>query len=237
MEKVRRRCGGRAGMRRRRFGCRWRVACRWWRGGGGWRGRFWWGGGGGAGGRGGWGGRWWGGGGQGRGRFALGGGGSRGGTAVVSHHLGDLDDHAAYRAFERDIGLYEELFDIRPRYVVHDMHPDYASTGYARRRAAAEGLGIIEVQHHHAHMASCMAEHNLTGPVIGVSFDGTGWGTDGAIWGGEFLVGDYRRFTRAAHLRYAALPGGEAAVREPWRMALAYWMDARAACPSVPELP
>lgn len=161
-------------------------------------------------------------GGQFKGVFALG----RGRRAFVSHHLGDLDHLEAYQAFERDIGLYEDLFDIRPERIVHDLHPDYASTAYAVRRATAEGTPRLAVQHHHAHMASCMAEHGLDEPVIGVSLDGTGYGTDGAIWGGEFLVGDYRRWRRATHLRYIRMPGGDRAVHEPWRMAVAHLADA-----------
>jgi hydrogenase maturation protein HypF len=170
-------------------------------------------------------------GGQLKGTFALG----RGGHAFLSHHLGDLDHYDAYRAFVRDVGLYEQLFAIRPQVLAHDLHPDYASTRYARQRNGAKaegqpcpdaGVRLLAVQHHHAHMASCMAEHGLLEPVIGVSFDGTGYGTDGAIWGGEFLVGDYRQFRRAAHLRYVGMPGGDQAIREPWRMALAHLVDA-----------
>jgi hydrogenase maturation protein HypF len=148
------------------------------------------------------------------------------GRAILSHHLGDLDELEAYRAFERDVALYEQLFSISPQCIAHDLHPDYASTRYALRRGSEEGLRLIAVQHHHAHMASCMAEHGLQGPVIGVSLDGTGFGTDGAIWGGEFLVGDYRQFRRAAHLRYVGMPGGERTVRQPWRMAVAHLRDA-----------
>jgi hydrogenase maturation protein HypF len=154
--------------------------------------------------------------------FALG----RDNQAFLSQHMGDLDYYDAYCAFVRDIGLYEQLFAIRPAWLVHDMHPDYASTAYARERAAREGIGLLSVQHHHAHMASCMAEHGLSEPVIGVIFDGTGFGTDGAIWGGEFLVGDYRQFQRKAHFRYVRMPGGEQAIREPWRMALTHLTDA-----------
>lgn len=154
--------------------------------------------------------------------FALG----RDRQAVLSHHMGDLDHWDAYRAFTRDIGLYEELFAARPRAIVHDLHPDYASTNYARERAASESLPLIAVQHHHAHMASCMAEHQLDEPVIGVSFDGTGFGADGAIWGGEFLVGDYRHVRRAAHFRYVGMPGADQAIHEPWRMAIAHLRDA-----------
>jgi hydrogenase maturation protein HypF len=161
-------------------------------------------------------------GGQFKATFALG----RERQAIVSHHMGDLDNYSAYSAFRRDIGLYEDLFSLRPQIIAHDRHPDYASTHYAMERAAADGLPLVPVQHHHAHMASCMAEHRLTGEVIGVTFDGTGYGDDGAIWGGEFLVGDYCEFRRAAHLRYVALPGGDRAVREPWRMALASALDA-----------
>jgi hydrogenase maturation protein HypF len=123
--------------------------------------------------------------------------------------------------------------------IAHDSHPDYASTGYARRRAPSpdDMRGgkpfLIEVQHHHAHMASCMAEHGLNEPVIGISFDGTGYGNDGAVWGGEFLVGDYRSFRRAAHLRYVGMPGGEQAIHEPWRMAIAHLWDSG---DSMPEL-
>jgi hydrogenase maturation protein HypF len=175
-------------------------------------------------------------GGQLKGTFALG----RGNHSFLSHHLGDLDHYEAYRAFERDINLYEQLFDVRPALLAHDLHPDYASTGYALRRArrsekpgsAAEGgLRLLAVQHHHAHVASCMAEHGLIEPVIGVAFDGTGFGTDGAIWGGEFLIGDYRQFRRAGHLRYVGLPGGDQAIREPWRIAVAHLVDAQADCP------
>ncbi len=161
-------------------------------------------------------------GGQLKGVFALG----RDRQAFLSHHLGDLDHWEAYRAFVRDVGLYEELFAVLPELIVHDLHPDYASTNYARERATAGVIPLLPVQHHHAHVASCMAEHGLDEPVIGVSFDGTGYGTDGAIWGGEFVVADYRHFRRAAHLRYVGLPGGDSAVREPWRMAATHLRDA-----------
>jgi hydrogenase maturation protein HypF len=164
-------------------------------------------------------------GGQFKGVFALG----RGRHAFLSHHLGDLDHYQAYRAFVRDISLYQQLFAVEPGRLAHDLHPDYASTRYALERAA-EGIELVPVQHHHAHLASCLAEHGLAEPVIGVTFDGTGYGTDGAVWGGEFLVGDYRQFRRAAHLRYVGMPGGDQAVREPWRMAVAHLADARAEC-------
>jgi hydrogenase maturation protein HypF len=152
--------------------------------------------------------------------FALG----RGRHAFLSHHLGDLEHFPAHRAYVEAIAHYEELFDFRPEQMVHDLHPDYASTRYAREHAGP--CPTLAVQHHHAHMASCMAENGLDEPVIGVTFDGTGFGTDGTIWGGEFLTGDYRAFRRAAHLRPVALPGGEQAIREPWRMAAAYLIDA-----------
>jgi hydrogenase maturation protein HypF len=148
-------------------------------------------------------------GGQLKGTFALG----RGRQAFLSHHLGDLDH-------------YEQLFAIQPEVLVHDLHPDYAATRYVLERAGREGRRLLSVQHHHAHMASCMAEHGLVEPVIGVTLDGTGVGTDGAVWGGEFLVGEYRQFRREAHLRYVGMPGGDQAIREPWRMAVAHLLDA-----------
>jgi hydrogenase maturation protein HypF len=155
--------------------------------------------------------------------FALG----RGRHAFLSHHMGDLDHYEAFRAFEKDVALYQQLFAITPQVLAHDLHPDYATTRYAHERMRQGGTDVLAIQHHHAHLASCMAEHGLNGPVLGVTFDGTGFGTDGAIWGGEFLVGDYQQFTRAAHLRYVAMPGGEAAIREPWRMAVAHLADAK----------
>jgi hydrogenase maturation protein HypF len=159
--------------------------------------------------------------------FALG----RGRQAFLSHHMGDLDHYEAYRAFEKDVALYEQLFGSTPELVVHDLHPDYVSTRYARERAGVLGTGLLAVQHHHAHMAACMAENGITEPVIGVTFDGTGYGLDSAVWGGEFLVGDCRDFRRAAHLRYVGMPGGDQAIREPWRMAAAHLWDAGAEFP------
>lgn len=150
----------------------------------------------------------------------------RGGHAILSHHLGDLDHLAAHDALRRDIALYLALFDTRPELVAHDSHPDYASTRYAHAFAADHGCRLVAVQHHHAHMASVMAENGLDEPVIGVTFDGTGLGEDGTVWGGEFLVGDHGDFRRAGHLRTVGLPGGDRAAREPWRMALAHLVDA-----------
>jgi hydrogenase maturation protein HypF len=140
----------------------------------------------------------------------------------LSHHLGDLDDYATHRQYLAAIEHYERIFRIAPRRLAHDLHPDYASTRVARERAAAEGLALVGVQHHHAHFASCLCEHGVSGPAIGVIFDGSGFGSDGAIWGGEFLAGDASAVVRAAHLAYVPMPGGERAIVEPWRMALAH---------------
>jgi hydrogenase maturation protein HypF len=113
------------------------------------------------------------------------------------------------------------IYGIDPRAVAHDLHPDYITTRWAEQ----QNLPRLAVQHHHAHLASCMAENSLNERVIGVALDGTGYGTDGQVWGGEFLVGDYRSFQRAAHLRYVPLIGGERAIRQTWRMAAAHLMD------------
>ncbi|URM94118.1 carbamoyltransferase HypF [Actinomadura madurae] len=143
---------------------------------------------------------------------------ARGGRAFVSHHIGDLENHETLRAFEEGIAHFRRLFDIAPELLAHDPHPEYLSTKYA----LDQDLPPVAVQHHHAHIASCLADNGLDGPVIGVAFDGTGYGTDGTLWGGEFLVADLRGFERAGHLEPVPMPGGAAAIREPWRMAAAY---------------
>jgi hydrogenase maturation protein HypF len=145
---------------------------------------------------------------------------TRGRHAFMSPHVGDLEDYETYLSFRHTIERMATLFRIRPEALAHDLHPDYVSTRYAL--ALDPALPRIPVQHHHAHVAACMAEHRLTGPVIGVAFDGTGYGTDGRVWGGEFLVADYAGFRRAAHWGYVPMPGGDRAVREPFRMALAH---------------
>jgi len=138
--------------------------------------------------------------------------------AFLSHYIGDLDDYRTYQSFLAGIDHFKRLFAVTPEAVVHDLHPGYASTQYAR---SIEGLPHLAVQHHHAHIAACMAENGHAGPVIGVAFDGTGYGTDGQIWGGEFLLAEYDRFDRLAHLGELPLPGGEQAIHQPWRMAAA----------------
>ncbi len=147
--------------------------------------------------------------------------------AFLSHHIGDLENFETLQAFEQGIDHFERLFRIKPEAIACDLHPDYLSTRYAQERAEKENLPLIGVQHHHAHIAACMADHGLDGKksVIGVAFDGTGYGDDGQIWGGEFLVADFQKYERVAHLKYVPLPGGDLAVRQPWRMALS-WLDA-----------
>ncbi|WP_234022921.1 carbamoyltransferase HypF [Sorangium cellulosum] len=152
-----------------------------------------------------------------------------GGEAFLSPHVGDLDDVATYHAYRDAIAQIEALLGVSPTVLVRDAHPDYVSTRLAQERARDEGIEVVVVQHHHAHMASCMAEHGLDEPVLGVTFDGTGFGLDGTVWGGEFLAGDLRSFRRAAHLRPVPMPGSDRAVREPWRMALSHLHDAGAA--------
>ncbi|MFI9645841.1 carbamoyltransferase HypF [Streptomyces sp. NPDC052040] len=141
--------------------------------------------------------------------------------AWLSAHVGDMDDFATQQAFERAVAHLESLTPVRPRLLAADRHPGYRSAGWAARHAA--GRPLVRVQHHHAHVAAAMAEHGLDGsaPVLGVAFDGTGYGDDGAVWGGEFLLADYDGFVRFGHLAYAPLPGGDAAVQRPYRMALA----------------
>jgi len=144
--------------------------------------------------------------------------------AFLSHHIGDLENYETLRSFREGVTHYCRLFDIQPELVAYDLHPAYLSTTYAHELEDA-GLMAVGVQHHHAHIASCLADNERPGEerVIGVALDGTGYGTDGAIWGGEFLVGSIREgFARRAHLEYTPLPGGEAAIRQPWRMALAH---------------
>jgi hydrogenase maturation protein HypF len=146
---------------------------------------------------------------------------TRGEYAFLSHHIGDLENLETLESFERGIEHFKRLFSLAPRILAYDLHPNYLSTQYARDRARSDpGLRLVGVQHHHAHVASCMAEWDLAGEVIGVAFDGTGYGTDGTIWGAEFLVADRAQFRRAAHLRPLPLPGGERAIVEPWRSAL-----------------
>ncbi len=149
---------------------------------------------------------------------------ARQGYAFMSHHIGDLQNYETLQAFENGIAHFERLFRIQPELIAYDLHPDYLSTRYALERAEREGLPRVGVQHHHAHIAACMAEHRLSGeqPVIGVALDGTGFGEDGAIWGGEFLVADYLGYERLAHLAYSPLAGGDQAVQQPWRMALSW---------------
>lgn len=150
--------------------------------------------------------------------FAL----TRGRFAYQSQHLGDLENLTGLEFFEESLKHWMRTFEIEPEAVAHDRHPGYLSTRWAKEWAEARGLPLIGVQHHHAHIAACMAEHGLAGPVIGLALDGTGYGTDGSIWGGEVLICRYTDFEHFAHLEPVPMPGGDAAVKQPWRMAYAH---------------
>lgn len=143
------------------------------------------------------------------------------GFAAVSQYIGNLNEYKTYRAFERQIEHFKNLFHSSPEIYAHDMNTDYLSSRYAIQNSGTD----IKIQHHHAHMAGCMAENNLTRDVIGIVYDGTGLGTDGAIWGGEIFIGSLSDFKRVGHLKYVTLQGGDSAVKEPWRCAEAYLVD------------
>lgn len=159
---------------------------------------------------------------------------TRGRQAFVSQHIGDLENKATDDFFRLTVNHLKRILDIEPKAVACDLHPDYMSTRYAREHG---DIPLIEVQHHHAHIAACLAENQTDGPVIGLAFDGTGLGTDNTIWGGEVLVADCRGFTRAAHLVPVPMPGSTAAIREPWRMALSHLRAAGVAVVDHPGLP
>ncbi len=166
----------------------------------------------------------------------------RGGEAIVSQHLGDLEDAAIHVDYRRTLNLYRSLFDFEPDVIAVDCHPDYLSTRLGKALAAETGARLVEVQHHHAHLASCLAENRVApgdDRTVGIILDGLGLGTDGTVWGGEILVGGYAGFERAAHFLPVALPGGAQAMREPWRNTVAHleaafggdWRDGLAGTP------
>ena len=145
--------------------------------------------------------------------------------AFLSQHIGDLENIETMEHFRHSLGIYEKLFRFQPELIVHDLHPDYNSTRLAKEIARERGLPLLGLQHHYAHIASCLADNGWPlhgGPIIGVALDGTGYGLDGHIWGCEFLLADYGGFQRVAHLEYLPLPGGEAAIKNPYRIAIGY---------------
>jgi len=157
--------------------------------------------------------------------------------AFISQHIGDMENLETLSHFETTVALYEHLFRAKPAVIACDMHPDYLATRYAQERAKNESLPLFFIQHHHAHIASCLADNDWSvdaGPVIGVAMDGTGLGSDGYIWGGEFLIADYRSFQRYGQLQYLPLPGGDAATRRPYRIALAYLHRCLGEIPDLP---
>ena len=155
---------------------------------------------------------------------------AKGGHAWVGHHVGDLKNYETLRSFVAGIDHFQRLFAVEPEVVAHDLHPEYLSTKHALER---DGVRLVGVQHHHAHLAACLAEHGELRPAVGAIFDGTGYGEDGTVWGGELLFGGLEGFERAGLLFPVRMPGGEAAIRQPWRMACA-WLAAAFDEPMLP---
>jgi hydrogenase maturation protein HypF len=157
---------------------------------------------------------------------------AKSGRAWVSHHIGDLKNYETLSAYEEGVEHLQRLFAVEPQLIAHDLHPDYLSTRYALAR---DGLETVAVQHHHAHLAACLAEHGESRPAVGAIFDGAGLGPDGTVWGGELLVGGLGTFERVGHLWPVRLPGGDRAAREPWRMACAWLQEAFGEERSLPD--
>lgn len=151
----------------------------------------------------------------------------RGDQALLSQHIGDLENMETEQHFKHTLKTYMDLFDIRPELIAHDLHPDYLSTTAAHSMAKELNLSTLPVQHHHAHIVACMAEHGLSSPTIGLAFDGLGYGSDGTLWGGEFLMARLGDYARLAHFEPVPMPGGSQAIRQPWRMAMSYILSDR----------
>ncbi len=147
---------------------------------------------------------------------------AKGNSAYLSGSGGDLSAMENFKKFEKQIKLFQKKFDIKPDIIACDLHPEYISTKLAHDWARVIENKVKKIQHHEAHVASCIVDNDIKGRVIGVAFDGAGFGPDGNIWGGEFFIGGAKGFKRAAHLKYIAMPGAEAAIKEPWRMAFSY---------------
>ncbi len=147
---------------------------------------------------------------------------AKGRYVFLSQYLGDLKNIETLNTFQESIDNLGKIFKVNPQIIACDLHPEYLSTKYAAEIEAKKGIKIVRVQHHHAHIVSCMAENDIKEKVIGVAYDGTGYGDDGNIWGGEFLLCDLKKYSRAGHLKYYALPGGDKAVAQPWRMTYSY---------------
>ena len=157
---------------------------------------------------------------------------AKGRRAWVGHHIGDLENFETLTSFREGVDHFQRLFAVEPAVVAHDLHPDYLSTKYALER---QGVEHFPVQHHHAHLAACLAEHGEQGPALGAIYDGTGYGPDETIWGGELLAGGLDGYERAGLLWPVRLPGGAAAIRQPWRMACAWlWQSGGEASPAIP---
>ena len=157
--------------------------------------------------------------------------------AFLSQHIGDMENLETMEQFEDNIALYQRLFRIEPKIITHDLHPEYLATKYAQELATKSDIRLVPVQHHHAHIVSGMVDNGIKTPVIGVALDGTGYGNDGNIWGGEFLVADYQRFTRMGHLEYLPLPGGTIAIKKPYRTAIGYILSLLGETALKPDLP
>jgi hydrogenase maturation protein HypF len=151
---------------------------------------------------------------------------TKGTYAFLSQHIGDMENYETFASYQASVEHFQRLFRVNPQAVAYDLHPNYLATRYALELAEANALRRVPVQHHHAHVVSCLAENGVDEEVIGVAFDGSGYGTDGHIWGGEFLLADCRRFRRLGHLKYVPLPGGEAAIKRPYRMAASHLLSA-----------
>jgi hydrogenase maturation protein HypF len=155
---------------------------------------------------------------------------TKGRFAIPSQHIGDMENYETLKFFEESLANLKTVYRAEPVAIAHDLHPGYLSTqwalNYSALRTSHSALELFPIQHHYAHIGSVMAEQGLKGPVIGVAFDGTGYGTDGNLWGGEFLIADIDGFERKGQFRYVPLPGGEAAIREPWKTAVSYVVQA-----------